>query len=134
MDISNSQCSSLLDLPNEIFLLILKQLNMVDVLYSFVDVTERLDQLVLNSIYTGTLDMTCLKTEFIPNRVYSIDHHVLERICKDVLPRINDQVNELIIDQHSIKRVLHASDYHQLVSLSLIDIDETFFFDFFESK
>ena len=127
-------CLNLLDLPNEMLLLIMKQLNMVDVLYSLVDVTQRLDQLVLNSISTRTLDLTCLETEFFPNRAYSIDDHVLERLCKDVLPRINHQINELIIDQHSIKRVLHARDYRQLVSLSLIDIDETFFFDFFESK
>ena len=134
MDISKKQCLSLLDLPNEMLLLIMKQLNMVDVLYSLVDVTQRLDELVLNSKFTRTLDMTCLKTESFLNRVYSIDDHVLERICKDVLPRLNDQVNELIIDQHSIKRVLHGSDYHQLVSLSLMDLDETFFVDFFPSK
>ena len=127
-------CLNLLDLPNEMLLFIMKQLNMVDVLYSLVDVTQRLDQLVLNSSSTRTVDMTCLETGFFPDRVYSINDHVLGRICQDVLPRISDQVHELILDQHSIKRVLHASDYRQLVSLSLIDVDETFFFDFFESK
>ena len=75
---------SLLDLPNEMLLLIKKQLNMVNVLYSLVDVTQRLDQLVLNSTYTRTLNMTCLKTELFPNRVYSIDDRVLFSISSKV--------------------------------------------------
>jgi len=107
---------------------------MVDVLYSLVDVTERLDQLVLNPIYTRILDMTCVRMELLPDRVYSTDDHVRERICKNVLSRINHQVNELIVDQPSIKRVLHTTDYPQLHSLSLIDLDERSFFDFLKGN
>ena len=49
----------------------MKQLNMVDVLYSLVDVTQQFDQLVMNLIYTRTLDMTCLDMELFPNRVFN---------------------------------------------------------------
>jgi hypothetical protein len=134
MHIPNSSCLNLLDLPNEIFLIIMNQLNMADVLYSLVDVTQRFDQLVFNPIFTRVLDITCLKMEFFPDRIYSIDSHILERICQNILPRINHQVNELIIDQHSIERVLHTTDYPQLHSLSLIDIDETYFFNLLRGK
>ena len=114
MNISNRNSLNLLDLPNEVLLIIVKQLNMVDVLYSLVDVTERLDQLVLNPMYTRILDMTCVRMELLPDRVYSTDDHEGERICKNVLSLINHQVNELIVDQPSIKRVLHTTDYPQL--------------------
>jgi hypothetical protein len=134
MNISNRNSLNLLDLPNEILLIIIKQLNMVDVLYSLVDITERLDQLVLNPMYTRILDMTCMKMKLYPNRIYSTDDHVRERICKNVLPRTNHQVEELIIDQPSIKRVLHTTDFPQLHSLLLIDLDETSFFDFLKGN
>jgi hypothetical protein len=134
MNISKRNSLNLLDLPNEVLLIIVKQLNMVDVLYSLVDVTERLDQLVLNRIYTRILDMTCVRMELLPDRVYSTDSHVCERICKNVLSRINHQVNELIVDQPSIKRVLHTTDYPQLHSLSLIDLDERSFLDFLKGN
>jgi hypothetical protein len=134
MNISSRNILNLLDLPNEILLIIIKQLDMVDVLYSLVDVTERLDQLVLNPMYTRTLDMTCRKMEFYPDYIYSTDNHVRERICQNVLSRINHQVNELIIDQSSIERVLHTIDYPQLHSLTLIDFNETSFFNFLKGN
>ena len=134
MNISSRNILNLLDLPNEILLMIIKYLNMVDVIYSLVDVTERLNQLVLNPFYTRILDMTCVKMELLPERVYSTDDHVRERICQNVLSRINHQVDELIINQPSIKRVLHTIDFPQLHSLLLIDLNETSFFEFLKGN
>ena len=45
MNISNRNS---LDRPNEVLLIIVKELDAVDVLYSLVDVIERLDQFVLS--------------------------------------------------------------------------------------
>ena len=104
---------------------------MIDVLYSLVDVNQRFNQLVFNPAYMDILDITCLKEGLFPDR---IDSYVLKRVCRNVLPRINHQVNELIIDQHSIECVLHTTDYPQLRCLSLIDIDETFFFNLLRGK
>lgn len=134
MSISNRNSVNLLDLPNELLLIIVKQLDMIDVLYSLVDVTERLDKLVLNRIYTRVLDMTSIRMELFPDRVYSSDDHVRERICKNVLSRISHQVNELIVDQSLIKRILHTTGYPQLHSLSLIDINVRSFFDFLKGN
>ena len=133
MEISKKE-KNLLDLPNEILLIIMKKLNMVDVLYSLVDVNQRLNQLVFNPSYIGIVDLTCLNEDLFLDRIYSIDSYVDKRVCQNVLPRINDQVNELIIDQHSIESVLHTTDYPQLDSLSLIDIDENFFFNLLRGK
>jgi hypothetical protein len=134
MNVSNRNSLNLLDLPDEILLIIIKQLKMVDILYSLVNVTERLDQLVLNPSSICILDLTCIKMKIHSDDMYLIDDHVCERICQNVLSRINDQVTELIIDQSSIERVLHTIDYPQLHSLSLIHIDQTSFFDFLQGK
>ncbi|CAF3733526.1 unnamed protein product, partial [Rotaria sordida] len=97
---------------------------MVDVLYSLVDVSKRLDQLVLDPVYIRKLDMTSMTMKSFEDRIYSIDNEVLSKICKNILPRIHDQVNELIVEQHSMERVLHTTNYPQLYSLSLIDFEE----------
>jgi hypothetical protein len=108
-------------MPNEILLMIFKKLNMVDVLYSLVGVTQRFDQLILNPFYIRNLDMTSMTMKSFYDRIYSIDDQVLSKICKNILPRIHHQVNELIVEQNSMKRVLHTINYPQLYSLSLID-------------
>jgi hypothetical protein len=40
---------------------------------------------------------------------------------KKILPRIHHQVNELTVEQYSMKRILHTVNYPQLYSLSLIN-------------
>jgi hypothetical protein len=84
MNIPSGQQLTLLDWPNEILLMIMKYLAMVDALYSFVGITERLDQLVLNSISTRTLNMTCLRLELLPERIYSLDERALATLCRPV--------------------------------------------------
>ncbi|CAF3982974.1 unnamed protein product, partial [Rotaria sordida] len=96
---------------------------MVDVLYSLVDVTQRFDQLILDPLYIHSLDMTSMMMKSYFDRIYSIDNQ-LDRICQNILPRIHHQVNELIVEQHSMEHVIHAINYSQLYSLSLIDFQE----------
>jgi hypothetical protein len=121
---SNKNQLNILDLPNEIILMILNKLHITDALSSFVNVTQRFDQLVLDPLYTRRLDMTSMTMKSFRDRIYSIDQQVLHRICQDILPRIHHQINELIVEQHSMERVLHTAMYPQLHSLSLIDFQE----------
>ena len=134
MDIPTDNRLNLVDLPNEIFLMVMKKLNMNDVLYSLVDVHERWNDLVLNPLYVRRVDLTCVKVTPSDDWIYSTDDHVVERICRDVFPRINDQVKELRVDQHALARVLHATSYPQLESLALIDIDDQVYLEFMRSK
>ncbi|CAF3294041.1 unnamed protein product [Rotaria sp. Silwood2] len=97
---------------------------MVDVLYSFVNVTQRFDQLILNPLYIHSLDMTSMTMKSYLDRIYSIHNQLLDRICQNILPRIHHQVNELIVEQHSMEHVVHTINYPQLYSLSLIDFQE----------
>jgi hypothetical protein len=121
-------------MPNEILLMIFKKLNMVDVLYSLVSVTQRFDQLILNPFYIRNLDMTSMTMKSFYDRIYSIDDQVLSKICKNILPRIHHQVNELIVEQNSMERVLHTINYPQLYSLSLIDFEAEVLLEYLTGK
>jgi hypothetical protein len=121
MDTLNNDHLNILILPNEMLLTIFNKLSMIDVFYSVVDVNERLNHLILDSVYTRNLNMVNITMKSFYDRTFSIDTHVLDRICKKVLPRIHHQVNELTVEQYSMKRILHTVNYPQLYSLSLIN-------------
>ena len=61
MNVSNNNNLNLLDLPNEILFLIFKELNMVNVLQTFVDINQRLNELVFDPFYIRKLNLTSLK-------------------------------------------------------------------------
>jgi len=134
MSISNNKHLNILDLPNEILLIIFNKLNMVDVLYSLVNVTQRLDQFILDPLYIHSLDMTSMTMKSWLDRIYSIDNQVLDKICKNILPRIHHQVNGLIVEQHSMEHVIATINYPQLYSLSLIDFQEEILLNYLLGK
>lgn len=134
MNISNNNNFNILDLPNEILLIIFNKLNKVDALYSLVDITQRFDQLVLDPFYIRDLNMTSMTMKSFYDRIYSIDNQVLDRICKNILPRIYHQINQLIVEQYSMERVLHAINYPQLYSLTLMNFSDDVLFNYLTSK
>jgi hypothetical protein len=114
---------NILDLPDEILLIIVNKMNIVDVLYSLVDVNQRFDRLVLDPLTIRNIDMTMKTFESVYDQTFSIDDQILSRICDQILCRIYDQINALTVEQYSIKRILHATNYPQLYSLSLINFE-----------
>jgi hypothetical protein len=115
----------MLHLPDEIILIILKKLNMVDVLYSLVDVNRRLNRLALDALYIRDLDMTgIMSINSLADQTSSIDTQVLSRICSKILPRIHHQVYQLTVEQYAMKDILLAGSYPQLYSLSLRNFQE----------
>jgi hypothetical protein len=124
MNKSNNNHHYILDLPDEILFIILKKLNMVDVLSSLVDVNRRFHRLAIDSLYVRYFDMTDMMIiNSLCNKTSSIDTQILSRICKKILPRIHHQIHELIVEQYSMKQIL-AVNYPQLYSLSLINFEE----------
>ncbi|CAF4340298.1 unnamed protein product, partial [Rotaria sp. Silwood2] len=101
-----------------------------DVLYSLVDITQRFNQLALDPFYILNLNMTSKTMKSFYDHVYLIDNQVLDRICKNILPRIYRQINELIVEQYSMERVLHTINYPQLYSLTLMDFSEEVLFNY----
>ncbi|CAF1506546.1 unnamed protein product, partial [Rotaria sordida] len=102
---------------------------MIDVIYSLVDITQRFNQLVFDPFYIRNLNMTSMTMKSFYDRIYSIDNQVLSRICENILPRISHQINELIVEQYSMERVLHTINYPQLYSLTLMDFSEEVLFN-----
>ncbi|CAF3510964.1 unnamed protein product [Rotaria sp. Silwood1] len=95
---------------------------MIDVLYSFVDINERLNRLILDPLYIRNLDMTM---KSLPDDISSISNQVLNRICKKILSRIHYHVNKLIVEPHSIVHILlNVNFYPQLFSLSFVNFYE----------
>ena len=114
---------NILDLPDEILLIICYKMNIVDVLYSLVDVNQRFDQLVLDPLSIRHLDMTIRTIKSVEGQSFSIDNQVLSKICGKILCRIQHHVHGLTLEPSSMKRILLAADYSQLHSLSLVDFE-----------
>jgi hypothetical protein len=128
MNTSNNDNLNILDLPDEILLIIFNKLNTIDVLYSLVDVNERFDRLVFNSLDIRNLDTTNMVMKSYYDRTFSIDNNVLSRISEKILPRIHHQLNELIVEQNSMKHILVNANYPQLDSLSLVNFEKEILF------
>jgi hypothetical protein len=122
-ELKMNKCLNILDLPDEILLIIFNKMNIVDVLYSLVDVNQRFDRLVLDPLTIRNIDMTMKTFESVYDQTFSIDDQILSRICDKILCRIYDQINALTIEQYSMKCILHATNYPQLYSLSLINFE-----------
>ncbi|CAF0853771.1 unnamed protein product [Rotaria sordida] len=98
-------------------------MNIVDVLYSLVDVNQRFDRLVLDPLIIRNLNMTIRTFESLYDQTFSIDDKTLSRICDKILCRIYDQINTLTIEQYSVERILRVANYPQLYSLSFINFE-----------
>ena len=123
MNYSSDNHINMLDLPDEILFLILRKLQMVDVLYSLANTHQRFRRLASDPLYINDLDMTnVMKITSLYQNISSIDIHVLSNICQNILPLIHHKVSKLTVEQCSIKSILHAmGDSPKLYSLSLLN-------------
>ncbi|CAF3287223.1 unnamed protein product [Rotaria sp. Silwood2] len=121
MNILNNNDMNILDLPDEMLLAILNKMNMVDVLYSLVDVNQRFDRLVLDSLYICHLNLA--NNSFL-NRNSGIPNQVLDRISEKIFPLIHHKINKLTVQPLSMERTLLNMNYPQLHSLSLVNFKQ----------
>ncbi|CAF3467883.1 unnamed protein product [Rotaria sp. Silwood2] len=73
--------------------------------------------------------MTSMVIKSYYDRTFSIDNNVLSKICEKILPRIHRQLNELIVEQNSLKHILLTVNYPQLDSLSLVNFRKEILFN-----
>jgi hypothetical protein len=118
----NQSNITLLDLPNEILLIILKKLNNMDVLYSLLNVdNQRLDMIVREEAFTKSLNfVSTTKTD----DVLSIADSILNRFCINILPKIDYNIKSLILESGSMERILLAADYPNLTELKLYNVND----------
>lgn len=105
-----SKRGHLFDLPDEILLIIVKELTMLEALCSLADVHPRLTRLVHDFLYIRHLDLTSLTT-------YS--EQVSSLLRQKTLPRIRDQVQRMVVEPYSLQDIIGAGSYPQLHSLAL---------------
>ncbi|CAF3210926.1 unnamed protein product, partial [Rotaria sp. Silwood2] len=110
---------NLLNLPDEILLLILKKLNNIDVLYSFIDVNnDHLNSLALEKIFSDTLNFVSI------DNVSAIDQQKFDRFCKVILPKIHENVKCFILEPLSMKCILLAAEYSNLTERKLFNFTQ----------
>ena len=94
------------DLPDEILMHIFKKLHNVEVLYSFIGVNKRLNEIVQDSIFTSSLTL-------LSHLSYDFTHP---------LPEIHHKIKFLNLESSSMERILLATNYPNLYGLGLYKI------------
>ncbi|CAF4666404.1 unnamed protein product, partial [Rotaria sp. Silwood2] len=128
----NQSNISILDLPHEILLMILKKLDNMDVLYSLSDVNnQRLDIIVQENIFTNSLNFVLTTST---DDIFSLVDPILERFCINILRRIHPNVKSLIFDSISMERILLAveSPFRHIFQQQITDLILVFENDFNE--
>ncbi|CAF3273585.1 unnamed protein product [Rotaria sp. Silwood2] len=105
------------DLPDEILMMILKKLHNSDVLYSLIDVNKRLDTIVKDSIFTNNLTLT---TPF--NGLNQFPDTIIDRFCREILPKINTRIQSLSVESSTMERILLATNYPNLHRLGIYNV------------
>ena len=119
--------ADLLQLPDEILLLIFKELPMGDVLSFLTDVHPPLHGLAHDFLDIRRLDLTGLAT--IKSRCSGLcptADEVLSPLVTKTLPRLHFQVHRMTVESDSIKEIIAAGTSPQLSSLSLRHFQEEF--------
>ena len=115
MDIKHS-CVGLNDLPDELLLIIFRKLNNIQVLYSLMDVNERLSEIVSDSIFTSYLSF--VKRSSSIDYIDLLSSHITRhRFCSQILPKIHHQIQHLHLQATSAQHILHIAHYPHLFSL-----------------
>ncbi|CAF1115087.1 unnamed protein product [Adineta steineri] len=119
----------LLDLPDEILLLILKKLNNIDILYSIFGFGyQRLDNLLQENTFTNTLNFVITTSD---GDIYSFPYYIITRFCKYILPKIDQNIQYLILDSLSMENILQAGNYPNLTQLKIFNFNDKVFDDYF---
>jgi hypothetical protein len=111
-------CIQLNDLPDEILLTILKKLHNVEVLYSLIGVNKRFNTIVNDSIFTKYVTLMTPSNGLL----YRFTNSILDRFCLEILPKIHDKIEWLILESSSMQRILLATNYPILRGLTLYDL------------
>ncbi|CAF5148867.1 unnamed protein product [Rotaria magnacalcarata] len=115
----NHSTLSILALCDEMVLAILNKLNNMDVLYSLIGVNKKLDSLVRDITFTQSIDLVTISSN---EHNDSRNKSILDRFCFDIIPRIQQNIESLILDPLSIDRVLCIGNYSKLYKVALVNV------------
>ncbi|CAF0812677.1 unnamed protein product [Adineta steineri] len=114
-------------LPNEILLLILKNLNNIHILYSIFSIDhQRLDSLSQENTFTNTFSFVLITSD---DDIFLLPDYITSRFCKYILPKIDQNIQYLILDSLSMKNILQAGIYPNLAQLKIFNFNDKIFDD-----
>ena len=116
----------LLDLPDEILLIILKN---IDVLYSLLNIdNERFSRLAQEQNFSNTLDFSSIDNTSLT------DQRKLDQFSIDILPRIHHNVRCFALEPMSMERILLPADYPNLTELRIYNFNRNIALSYFTRK
>ncbi|CAF1503362.1 unnamed protein product [Rotaria sordida] len=116
----NNSIARIVDLPDEILVTIFKKLHSFDVLYSLVGVNKKLDKVACDVTFTRSIDLTTISLDKADD---SRINAILDRFCMGILPRIQKKMECLAIQACFLQCVYHASDYLNLRSFTIVNLE-----------
>jgi hypothetical protein len=122
----------LLDFPDEILLIILKNLSNEEVLYSLMGINMRLDQIISDSTFTNKISL--IKSNSLSDLKCVLSDVILDRFCFVILPQIHDQIKWFHLETLSMERILLAAHYPNLRQLDIFCMNEKTDAELFSSK
>ncbi|CAF3738121.1 unnamed protein product [Rotaria socialis] len=129
MEYSSFQLNDLLDKIT--FIVFENKKNKLDVLYSFIDVNKRLNNIVHDPTFTSGLT---LFNYLSYDCIYPLSDLILERFCLQILPKIARQIKWLDLEPLSMRRILLSANYPNLFELSIYNIEKQTALNLFTSK
>lgn len=121
MNVLKNKDMNILDLPDEMLVTIISKMNMVDALYSLVDVNQRFSRIIFDHLYISHLDLT--NHSFL-NRNSATANQVLDQIVEKIFPRIAHKIKKLTVTLLSLQSIPRFINYPQLRSLKLIHVKQ----------
>ena len=118
--IMNRSSIELNDFPDEVLLLIFKEMSNVEVLYSLFNVNERLDSIIRDSVFTNHLNFLKWSSKRYLN-IFSPDI-IFDRFCSQILPSVNEKIQWLSVESSTMKEILCATNYPNLNGLALCNL------------
>jgi hypothetical protein len=106
------------DLPEEVLLIIFMKLDSAELLYSLIDVNQRLNRILHDSVFTSHLT---LMTRLSNNSIIPFSDSMLHRFCVQILPQIHYKIKWLELESSSMERILLSTSYPNLYRLDLYD-------------
>jgi hypothetical protein len=111
------------DLPDEILLIIFKNLNNINLLYS-------LNKIVHDSIFTNSL----ILFDHLDDSIYPLSDLMFDRFCLQILPSIHHNIKWLKLESSSMKRILLSGYYPNLCGLGIYNIEKEAALNLFTGK
>ena len=105
----NRSVVGIMDLLDEMIIQIWNNLNNIDVSSSFVGINKSFDKLVGDLRYTRSVQLT--EKDSVTNKYFPSPDRIIDRFCLDILPRIHQYIECLILEPFTMECILLSSVY-----------------------